>query len=158
MRAMPQALHIQAWRLARGHAVSALASKAGLPTNVIESIESGETDPSASTLEALATAIGVPTAWLFAHPTHLDLLLADPDGEMTSPLPTDSVDPVTEHILRAAHHDRALYVLLTSLIQSGDPKLLRAAEVSLRSLVKQSRQTTVPWQTRQPGHFEPPSD
>ncbi|TLY16734.1 MAG: XRE family transcriptional regulator, partial [Nitrospirae bacterium] len=35
---------------------------------------------------------------------------------------------------------------------------LRAAEVSLQSLVKQSKQTTVPWQTRPPGHFEPPAD
>jgi hypothetical protein len=54
--------------------------------------------------------------------------------------------------------DRSLYVLLTALMQAGDPKLLRAAEVSLRSLVKQARQATVPWQQHPPGHFEPPSD
>ncbi|TKS60400.1 MAG: hypothetical protein EWM72_01438 [Nitrospira sp.] len=53
---------------------------------------------------------------------------------------------------------RSLYVLLTALIQAGDPKLLRAAEVSLRSLVKQSRQAAAPWQQRPSGHFEPPSD
>lgn len=33
-----------------------------------------------------------------------------------------------------------------------------AAEVNLRSLLKQSRQATVPRQSRPPGHFEPPSD
>ena len=54
--------------------------------------------------------------------------------------------------------DRSLYVLLTALMQAGDPKLLRAAEMSLRSLVKQSRQATVPWQQRPSGHFEPPND
>ncbi|MFO0729744.1 MAG: hypothetical protein U0361_01885 [Nitrospiraceae bacterium] len=51
-----------------------------------------------------------------------------------------------------------MFVLVTALLQSGDPKLLRAAEVSLRSLVKQAKQATVPWQSRPPGHFEPPSD
>ena len=150
--------YIQPWRLSRGQSVSALAATAGLSPEALESIEAGEEDPSASTLEVLASALGVPTPWLFGDPKHLDLLLADSDGETSEPLPTDSVDPVRERILLAARQDRTLFVLLTSLIQSGDPKLLRAAEVSLRSLVKQSRQATVPWQSRPPGHFEPPSD
>jgi len=68
------------------------------------------------------------------------------------------VDPVMERILLGAHQERELYVLLTVLLQSGEPKLVKAAEASLRSLVKQSRQASVPWQSRPPGHFEPPSD
>ena len=69
-----------------------------------------------------------------------------------------SSDPVTGHILRGNRQSQELYVLLTALLQSGEPKLLRAAEVNLRSLVKQAKTTTVPWQSRPPGHFEPPSD
>jgi hypothetical protein len=30
--------------------------------------------------------------------------------------------------------------------------------VNLRSLVKQAKQATIPWQNRPSGHFEPPSD
>jgi len=41
---------------------------------------------------------------------------------------------------------------------SRRPETVAAAEMSLRSLVKQSRQATVPWQQRPSGHFEPPSD
>ena len=96
--------------------------------------------------------------WLFILPSELELLCKDED-EVPAPLSTlTGGDPVLERMLLAAGHDRTLYVLLTALLQSGDPKLLRAAEVSLRSLVKQSKQATVPWQSRPPGHFEPPSD
>lgn len=51
-----------------------------------------------------------------------------------------------------------LCILLTALLGGGDPKLLRAAELSQRSLVRQSKQATLPWQNRQPGYFDPPSD
>lgn len=132
---MPIGSHIQAWRLARGLSVPALAAKAGLPANSLDAIESGELDPSASTLETLASALGVPTSWLFGDPQHLDLLTADADGDVSEPPGTDSVDPVMERILLGAHQARELYVLLTALLQSGEPKLVKAAEVSLRSLV-----------------------
>jgi hypothetical protein len=109
-------------------------------------------------LPALADALNIPLPWLFIHPTEFDLLCKDDDDE-PAPLSTlTGADPVLERLLLAAGHDRTLFVLLTALMQSGDPKLLRAAEVSLRSLVKQSKQATVPWQSRPPGHFEPPSD
>ena len=134
------------------------AAKAGLPAASLDAIESGEQDPSASTLEALASAIGVPASWLFGDPKHLDVLTGDTDEEASESSPSDSIDPVTERILRSARHERELYVLLTALLRSGDPKLVRAAEVNLRSLVKQAKQPTVPWQSRPPGHFEPPSD
>ena len=126
--------------------------------SVLEALESEQADPPASTLEALAGALKIPLPWLFIHPTDLDLLCKDDDDE-PAPLATlTGADPVLERILVAAGHDRSLYVLLTALMQSDDPKLLRAAEVSLRSLVKQSKQATVTWQSRPPGHFEPPSD
>jgi len=150
--------YVQAWRLARRQSVEALAAKAGVPSTSLEAIESGELDPMVSTLETLAAALGIPPSWLHSDPKHLNLVTADPDGDTSELLPTESIDPVTERVLLGTRQERGLYVLLTALLQSGDPKLLRAAEVSLQSLVKQSKQTTVPWQTRPPGHFEPPSD
>ena len=150
--------NVQAWRLYRKQSVETLAAKAGVPSSSLEAIESGELDPTVSTLEALAAALEIPPSWFHSDPKHLNLLTADPDGETSESLPTSSVDPVTKRVLLGIQQDRGLYVLLTALLQGGDPKLLRAAEVSLRSLVKQSKQTTVPWQTRPPGHFEPPSD
>ena len=155
---MPIGSHIQAWRLSRGLSVPAVAAKAGLPAHLLEAIESDELDPPASTLETLATALGVPTSWLFGDPKHLDLLTADAHGDVSDLPSTDAVDPVMERILVSAHQERELYVLLTVLLQSGEPKLVKAAEASLRSLVKQSRQASVPWQVRPPGHFEPPTD
>jgi hypothetical protein len=68
------------------------------------------------------------------------------------------VDPVTTDILRATDQQRDLFALLARVIHSGDSKLLRAAEVNLKSLIRQIPRTTVPWQTRPSGHFEPPSD
>ena len=65
---------------------------------------------------------------------------------------------MTERILHGKQVDQELYVLLTSLLRHGEPKLIRAAEVNLRSLLKQARTATVPWQSRPSGHFEPPSD
>ena len=136
----------------------ALATKAGLPVDSLESIETGQADLTISVMEAVASALGVPPSWLHGDPKHLELLTADPDGETSDSPSLDTVDPVIERILIAAHYERELYVLLTRLLQAGDPKLIRAAEVSLRSLVKQAKQATVPWGSRPPGHFEPPSD
>lgn len=121
-------------------------------------MESEQADPNASTLEALAGALKIPLPWLFIHPTDVDLLCKDDEDEPTPLTSLNGADPVLERILLAAGQDRSLYVLLTALLQSGEPKLLRAAEMSLRSLVKQAKQATVPWQSRPPGHFEPPSD
>ena len=149
-------LSIQAWRRERRQAVTALASKAGIATEQLESIESGEMDPPASMIAALAGAIGVPVSWLFHHPNSVKLLLTDADNETLDE--ADSPDPITERMLCGAQQDRELYLLLTTLIQEGDPKLLRAAEANLRSLVKQARRSTIPWQSRPSGHFEPPSD
>ena len=147
---------LQAWRHEKRQSVPALATKAGVSAEQIESIESGETDPCASMLAALAKAIGIPIAWLFHHPNSIKLLLTDSESETPDEL--DSPDAVTERMLCGVQQDRELYLLLTTLIQEGDPKLLRAAEANLRSLVRQARRSTVPWQSRPSGHFEPPSD
>ena len=148
--------HIQAWRLSRGLTSEHLAAEAGISLQALDDIEAESFDPSTSTLERLAAAIKIPVAWLFAHPTAFQLLFQEPE-DADEPAP-DGPDPITERILNGSRMDRALYVMLTALIQSGEPKLLRAAEMSLKSLVKQSKQSTVPWQNRPSGHFEPPSD
>ena len=146
---------IQAWRLSRGYSPEFLAAEAGLSLEALDEIETESLDPSLGTLERLATALKIPVAWLFAHPTAFDLLFQEPEETNDRP---EGPDPVTERILTGSRIDRSLYVMLTALIQSGEPKLLRAAEMSLKSLVKQSRQSSVPWQNRPSGHFEPPSD
>jgi transcriptional regulator with XRE-family HTH domain len=147
---------IQAWRISRGRSVDDLATELPLLPHVLEEIEAGAIDPSASLLEALAAALKIPPAWLFSHPTSFHTLFDDPKEDADS-IPVGP-DPVTERILAGSQMDRSLYILLTTIIQSGEPKLLRAAEVNLRSLVKQAKQSTVPWQNRPSGHFEPPND
>jgi len=147
---------IQAWRLSHGISIEHLAREVNLSPHTIEEIEAETVDPSSALLESLATAMKIPAAWLFTHPSAFQLLFQEPDEPDS--LPPGGPDPVTERILTGSRMDRALYVMLTALIQSGEPKLLRAAEMSLKSLVKQSKQSTVPWQNRPSGHFEPPSD
>ena len=155
-RTMALGQQVQAWRISGGLSVEALAAASHIQTHQLEKIEAEEIDPSASTLEALAAALKIPPAWLFSHPTSFRTLFEDPEEHENS-IPTGP-DPVTERILAGSRMDRSLYVLLTAIMQSGEPKLLRAAEVNLRSLVKQAKQATVPWQNRPSGHFEPPSD
>jgi transcriptional regulator with XRE-family HTH domain len=155
-RAMALGQQIQAWRISRGHSVDDLAAESGILPHRLEEIEAEEVDPTASILEALAAAMKIPPAWLFSHPTLFRTLFDDPeDAENSIPA---GPDPVTERVLAGSRMDRSLYVLLTAIVQSGEPKLLRAAEVNLRSLVKQAKQSTVPWQNRPSGHFEPPND
>lgn len=153
---MPIGELIQAWRLSRKQSIEALSKAAGISTSLLEEIETDHTDPSSATIESLAIALRIPPSWLFDTPKSFDCLFSENSDE--EPPPTEATDPVTERILIGSRMDRSLYVMLTALMQAGDPKLLRAAEMSLRSLVKQSRQATVPWQQRPPGHFEPPSD
>jgi transcriptional regulator with XRE-family HTH domain len=146
---------IQAWRLSRGLSLEYLAAETGISLQALDEIEAESLDPSIVTLERLATAMKVPVAWLFADPNAFELLFHEPDENEDTP---NGPDPITERILTSSRMDRSLYVMLTALIQSGEPKLLRAAELSLKSLVKQSKQSTVPWQNRPSGHFEPPND
>ena len=155
---MPISNSLLAWRKARQISTSKLASESGIDQATIESIENGKLDPVVSVVEALAEGLAIPPAWLYSTPKAIELLLGVPDGEETLYLDLDSPDPVTKRILHGNETDKDLYVLLTLLLCHGEPKLLRAAEVNLRSLLKQARTATVPWQSRPSGHFEPPSD
>jgi transcriptional regulator with XRE-family HTH domain len=147
---------IQGWRLSKKRSLESLSDEAGIPLSLLEQIEADQTDPFVSTIEALAVALRIPPSWLFGSPQFFEYLFAESDEDDKPD--AAQIDPVTDRILAGSQMDRSLYVLLTTLMQAGDPKLLRAAEMSLRSLVKQSRQATVPWQQRPSGHFEPPSD
>jgi transcriptional regulator with XRE-family HTH domain len=153
---MSLASNIQAWRLSKKQSVVALAERAGLASESLEAIEAGELDPAASTLDTLASALKVPVSWLYGDPKHMTLLI-DADGD-EEPTHAGKIDPVTERVLLAIRQEYELFVMLTSILLSGDPKLRLALEACLRSLAKQARQPTVPWQSRPPGHFEPPSD
>lgn len=155
---MPIGHYIQAWRRERGYSVTTLADKVNMTRADLEAIEEGALDPSVSVVEGLAKGLIVPPAWLHYDPQSLKLLLADPEDDNNDWLQTDSPDPVTTRILAGSRYHRTLYVLLTALLQQGEPKLMRAAEVNLRSLLKQAQKATVPWQSRLSGHFEPPSD
>lgn len=156
LSAMPIGSQIQAWRLSQGLSLQYLATAAQIREAVLEEIEAETTDPSSAILESIAAAMNIPVAWLFSHPDAFHLLFHDTD-EAECRIP-DGPDPVTQRILTGSRLDRSLYVMLTALIQSGEPKLLRAAEVSLKSLIKQSKQSSVPWLNRPSGHFEPPGD
>lgn len=147
---------IQAWRLSKHQSLESLSASAGISPSLLEQIESEEIDPAAATLQALAAGLRIPPGWLFDNPQLFTYLFNDEEDQEEPDAPRP--DPLTERIVAGSKMDRSLYVLLTTLIQAGDPKLLRAAEMSLRSLAKQSRQATVPWQQRPSGHFEPPSD
>jgi transcriptional regulator with XRE-family HTH domain len=143
---------IVSWRMARRVAPDELARRAGIDSARLDAIERGDEDPTASILASLASGLGVPPGWLHDDPKRLLALTADDDEGSASP------DPVTERILAASHMERTLFALVAQLVSAAEPRLVRAAEVSLLSLVKQIPRTTVPWESRPPGHFEPPSD
>lgn len=111
-------------------------------------------------MASIADVFGIPVSWLYGDPDQLDALTLDDPEESPgpdSPL-NGSVDPVMEQILRARPAERNLFHLLSVLIQNGEEKHLRAAEINLRSLIKQTRRSLIPWENRQPGNFDPPSD
>lgn len=68
------------------------------------------------------------------------------------------VDPIVEQLRRATPHERELFAMLAALIEHGDDKPLRTVEMMLRSLMKETRRSPIPWENRQPGNFEPPAD
>lgn len=147
---------IQAWRLFQKQSLESVSHLSGLSIDQLEQIEEDQVDPSVTTLQVIATALRIPPAWLFDTPQSFTYLLTNSDEREN--FDTSQSDPVTARILTGSRLNRSLYVLLTTLMDADDPKVLRTAEVSLRSLVKQSRQSAVPWQQRPSGHFEPPSD
>jgi transcriptional regulator with XRE-family HTH domain len=147
---------IQQWRMKRGLSVKDTERKAELAPPMLDRIESGDLDPTASTLSSIADAFGIPVAWLHADPEQINSLLQE--DVLTEEDLHGSADPVTDQILRAKKNHRDLYHLLATLIEHGDPKLLQATEINLKSLVKETRRPPIPWASRQPGNFDPPSD
>ena len=153
-------LFIQAWRVSHRQSIDDLADKTGIPAPALEAYEAGDPDIPLSTMEVVARGLGIPAAWLHTDPAEFDLLFKSEEDEIDSadqPGPWHA-DPLFARIRQGSRDNRSLYALLTALLEAGDPKLIRAAEVNLKSLLKQARQTALPWQSRPPGHFEPPSD
>ena len=151
---------IQRWRLKRGLSSSELEQKAGLSSGSLPSLEGDRLDPPASMMASIAGVFGIPAPWLYGDPDHFDSLtrdLSETSDDMYSAL-KGSIDPVTEHILRVHPAGRNLFHLLSVLIQNGEEKHLRVVEINLRSLIKQTRVSLTPWENRQTGNFEPPSD
>src|SRR5207302_11059092 len=85
--------YVQAWRISRGHSVSALALKAAVSESTLESIESEELDPTVSILQGLAAALEIPVSWLYADPRHLELL-TDFDDDEADAGHAHSIDPL----------------------------------------------------------------
>jgi transcriptional regulator with XRE-family HTH domain len=155
-----EGLFIRAWRLSQQQSVETLAEKTGIPASRLDAFETDDRDISLSNMELVARGLGIPAAWLHTDPAEFDLLFRSEEEESdpeVRPSPWRA-DPLFARIREGSRDNRPLYTLLTALLEAGDPKLIRAAEVSLKSLFKQSRQTALPWQSRPPGHFEPPSD
>ena len=61
-------LHLKKLRGERGLSMRALAERCDLSPNTISLIERGITSPSVSTLQRLATALGVPITYFFTEP------------------------------------------------------------------------------------------
>jgi transcriptional regulator with XRE-family HTH domain len=140
--------------------VDELAAKTGLSVQFLDALETDDRHINLSTMKVVAQGLGIPAAWLHTDPAEFDLLFNDDDQERDSEGHSApwQADPLIARIREGSRGNRSLYALLTALLECGDAKLVRAAEVNLKSLLKQARQTALPWQSRPPGHFEPPSD
>jgi transcriptional regulator with XRE-family HTH domain len=155
-----EGLFIRAWRLSHQQSIEQLAQKTGIPVSQLDALETHDHDIPLSMIELVARGLGIPPAWLHVDPAEFELLFRNEEDESDlegRPAPWRA-DPLFEKICEGSRDNRHLYALLTALLKAGDPKLIRAAEVSLKSLLKQARQAALPWQSRPPGHFEPPSD
>lgn len=151
-------LYLQLWCEYRQLTFAQLSDHTGIELQNIESIEKQSIDPSLSLLDSMAKQLNIPTAWLHHDPRVIQRVWNDTDEEEPE-LPKDhAIDPIFERMIQVRHEHPELFVLLTNLVHHGDPKLIRAAQVNLQSLTKQIRKTTLPWGSRPPGHFEPPSD
>ena len=155
---MSQELYLQPWCQYRHLSLSEIAEQSTLDLNTLEAVQNGSVDPTVSLLNTIAKHLQIPTSWLHYHPLTIQRLWNDLDDDQPE-LPIDhAVDPIFERMIQARRDYPDLFTLLTNLIHHDDPKLIRAAHVNLQSLSKQIRTTTVPWGSRPPGHFEPPSD
>jgi transcriptional regulator with XRE-family HTH domain len=150
--------HINQWCQFRGITLSELAEKTGVQITLLQSLQSGDPEIPVSLFDTISGHLNIPTAWLHYDPQVIQRLWNDPDEDHPQLPPVTSSDPLFQRILQTSREYQDIFVTLTSLLHHGDLKLIRAAQVSLQSLLKQARPTTVPWGSRPPGHFEPPSD
>ncbi|MDH5426837.1 MAG: helix-turn-helix domain-containing protein [Nitrospirota bacterium] len=157
-RLMKQGLYLQQWCRYRQVSLAQISVQTGIEVASLQSIHNGSLDPSLSLLETIAHALTIPTSWLHHDPEVIQKLWNDADEDEPELPKAHGVDPMFERMIQVRHEHPELFVLLTKLVHHGDPKLIRAAQVNLQSLSKQIRATTLPWGTRPPGHFEPPSD
>ena len=155
---MLRELYLQQWCQYRQLTLAQLSDQTGIELQSLESIHNGSIDPSLSLLDLIAKELHIPTSWIHHDPYVIQRVWNDTDEEEPE-LPKDhSIDPIFERMIQIRREHPELFVLLTNLVHHGDPKLIRAAQVNLQSLSKQIRATTLPWGSRPPGHFEPPSD
>ena len=155
---MSKELYLQQWCQYRQVTLAQLSIKTSIETSTLESVLNGSIDPTLSVLDTIAQHLHIPTSWLHYNPQIIQRVWNDAD-EDDPELPEDhAMDPIFERMIQVRHKHPELFVLLTNLVHHGDPKLIRAAQVNLQSLSKQIRATTLPWGSRPPGHFEPPSD
>ena len=151
-------LYLNSWCQHKGLSLADLSQKTGVALTNLQNFQKGEWDAPLSAITAIAQSLDVPVAWLHSDPRTIRRLWNDPDEDNPEFPDTSSSDPIFQRIFEVSREYQDIFVLLTSLLHHGDPKLIRAAQVSLQSLLKQARPTTVPWGSRPPGHFEPPSD
>ncbi len=155
---MSKHLYMQQWCQYRQVTLAQLSNRTDISLDNLESFQQGSLDPCLSLLDTIAAQLAIPTSWLHDDPQVIQRLWNDADEDEPF-LPDDlSIDPLFERMIQVRRDHPDLFVLLTNLIHHGDPKLIRAAHVNLQSLSKQIRATTLPWGSRPPGHFEPPSD
>ena len=155
---MSRELFLKQWCQYRQLTLAQLSEQTGVTLQNIESIHNGSQDPPLSLLETIATQLGIPPSWLHYDPQTIQRVWNDADEEEPELPDHHSIDPIFERMIQVRHEHPELFVLLTNLVHHGDPKLIRAAQVNLQSLSRQIRATTLPWGSRPPGHFEPPSD
>ncbi len=155
---MSKHLYLQQWCQYRQLNLSQLSDQTDISLDSLESLNKGSMDPTLSLLDTIASQLAIPISWLHDDPHVIQRLWNDADEDEPD-LPKDlSIDPLFERMMQVRRDHPELFVLLTNLIHHGDPKLIRAAHVNLQSLSKQIRATTLPWGSRPPGHFEPPSE
>ncbi|MDR4494588.1 MAG: helix-turn-helix domain-containing protein [Nitrospirales bacterium] len=151
-------LHLSAWCQHKGISLADLSRKTGVDLASLQNFQKGEWDPPLSTITTMAQELEVPISWLHSDPRTIQRLWNDPDDDNPE-LPDPSLsDPIFQRMIDISREYPDIFISLTSILHHGDPKLIRAAQINLQSLLKQARPTTLPWGSRPPGHFEPPSD
>jgi len=150
--------HLSHWCQAKGLTLADLSRQTGVAMTNLQDFQNGEWDPPLSVITSIAQSLDVPMSWLLSDPRIIQRLWNDPDEDYPKLPDASSPDPIFQRMIQTSREYQDIFVLLTSILHHGDPKLIRAARVNLQSLLKQARPITLPWGSRPPGHFEPPSD